>query len=145
MKSKLPIGLIFFAIILLLGSIETLLTIAKSNSHMIFFGQILAGLSFKEYYVGLALINFVIAVGLLYRQRWSFVSFMTISAWYAFVALVNIFVTTNETLVESGWKLTDKLSTSFSFRSYQVLVLIVDAVMVFWLFCYRKQFASGKR
>ena len=127
---------------MLLGSIETLFTIAKSNSHMIFFGQILAGLSFKEYYVGQALINFIIAAGLLYRQRWSFVGFMSISAWYALVALVNICVTTNETLLQSGWKLTDSLSTSF--RSYQVLVLIVDAIMVFWLFCYRKQFASGK-
>lgn len=113
--------------------------IARSDAHMIFFGQVLSGLPFKAYYAGLSITNVIIAVGLLYRRRWSYVGFFIFTGWCTFLTIVNICVTTNDALIQSGWKLADNLST---FRTNHGLNLISDVVMVFWLFCYRGQFRT---
>lgn len=142
-RLPIPKGLIVLAIISMLSSAWTVRILARPDARMIFFGQILSGLSFKEYYAGLALMNFLIAVGLLYRQRWSFVGFISISAWIVFVGLINICTTTNDTLIKAGWKSADSLA---SFRILQTVGVIVAFVMALWLQRYRNQFSvsTGK-
>lgn len=140
MKSTIPKGLIILAVIMIISSVWSILSIARSDSHLIFFGQVLSGLSFKTYYAGLSIANVIIAVGLLYRRRWSYIGFLIISAWCAFVAIVNICVTTNDTLIQSGWK-----HNFSSFRTIQGLCVIMIAIMTFWLFRYRRQFPSVNR
>jgi len=142
MKSKLPKGLITLAIILLISSVWSIRFLARSDVQMIFFGRVLSGLSFKTYYAGLSITNAIIAIGLLCRRRWSYVGYFIITAWCAFLAIVNICVTTNDALIQSGWKLADSRS---SFRTFQGLGVVLIAVMAFWLFCYRRQFQSGNR
>jgi len=141
-KSKLPNGLITLAIFLLITSAWSIRFLARSDAQMIFFGQVLSGLSFKAYYAGLSITNVIIAIGLLYRRRWSYLGYFIISAWCAFLAIVNICVTTNDALIQSGWKLVDSRS---GFRTIQGLGVVLIVVMAFWLFCYRRQFQSGNR
>ena len=140
MKTKMPKGLIVLAIILILSSASTIRIFFRSDSHMIFLGQVLSGLPFKAYYTGLSIIDLIIAVGLLYRCRWSYVGFFVSTAWCAFIGIVNIFVTTNDTLIQSGWKLANSLS---SFRTVQIIGVVLLAMMALWLFCYRRQFTAG--
>ena len=142
MKSTLPKGLIVLAIFLMISSAWAIRFLARSDAHMIFFGHVLSGLSFKAYYAGLSITNVIIAVGLLNRRRWSYVGYFIITAWCAFLAIVNVCVTTNDALIQSGWKHADNLS---SFRTIQGLGVVLIVGMAFWLFCYRRQFQSGNR
>ena len=141
MKLNIPKGLMVLAILLMIGNVFSIRYILRPDAHMIFFGHILSGLSFRLYYAGLAIINFTIAIGLLFRYRLSYVGFFIISAWGIFAAIVNIYLTTNDTLLESGWKSSNNLT---SFHIVQWLVVFVVSLMAFWLFCYRRQFRSGK-
>ena len=108
---------------------------------MIFFGQILSGMSFKAYYAGLSLINIIIAVGLLYRRRWSYIFFILSTIWCVLIALVNICITTNDTLVKAGLKLPVNIT---KYRVNQGIAVMVAALMVYWLSRYRRQFSAGR-
>lgn len=142
MKSNIPKGLMILSIFLMISCVFSIRYLLRPDANMIFLGHILSGLSFKLYYAGLLSINFIIAIGLLFRHRWSYVGYFIISAWGIFGAIINVFFTTNDMLLESGWKLVDNLP---SFQMVQWLIVVVVLLMAFWLFCYRSQFWSVKK
>lgn len=126
------------SLITMVGSLSAANYIARPDGHMIYAGQILQGLPFKIYYTAFAGVNLAIGIGLLLRRRWSYLCFLTESAYSMLLSVVNIIVTPKEILTVAGWKLGGDNLTDF--RLLQIGAVCVVGLMTLWLYRYRRAF-----
>ena len=134
-KSRPPKGLILLSLIIVVGSLSAVRCVTRPDGHMIYAGQILQGLPFKIYYSAFAGVNLAVGIGLLLRRRWSYVCFLTVSAYSLLLAVTNIIVTPNEKLILAGWKHAGDGLTIL--RLFQIGVICVVGLMALWLYRYR--------
>jgi hypothetical protein len=113
MRKVVPKGLFVFSIILMIVGVWTISIFFTDNPHMIFFGKIFSGLPFQIYYSGLGILFLIIAVGIFKLKRWTYVSFMVLTAYFILISVMNIVLTNYETLLKVGWKLSDNNMSSF--------------------------------
>jgi hypothetical protein len=137
MKGKLPNGLIFLAMIGIISPLFAVFSIFISPrplTNMIFFGYLLQGPSFQAYYLSTGLIEGILGVGLLYLRYWSYVGFIAITSWNALEILVNIYVTTDNKVLATGWQ------SLHQFRVANAIIVIFAIVQVVWMTRYHNKF-----
>ena len=111
-------------------------SVIRPDGHMIYAGQILQGLPFKAYYSVFGLVNLFLGIGLLLRRRWSYISFLAVSAYSVLLAGTNMLLTSEDTLVLTGWART----RTGNFYLLQAAIIVLTGLLVLWLLRYRGEF-----
>ena len=130
-----PFGLVFFSIFLAsVGLSQGIVFFTESN--LIFINYVVEGYIYKTYKLFMGFLFLLIAYGVLELKRWSYIWFATLTIWFIFSTLLNILFTTNETLVRSGWSITEN---SVIYLNIYMWASILLSILVFlWLHRYKK-------
>ena len=75
--------MVVFSIFLALAGLYSARILFISEFKMIYFGYLFEGVYSKIYYIGIGVLNIVIAIGVLELKRWSYISFALLTGYAA--------------------------------------------------------------